>query len=60
MNLTVAGSSFTGNMASGSQALAPGFANFAYGGAVDWNLFGELSGNVGFSGSNFVGQPGDR
>ena len=40
INLAVKGSSFTRNVASGTQALAPGFANYAFGGAVNWNLFG--------------------
>ena len=54
VNLTVDVSSFTGNVASGSQDLAPGFANFAYGGAVSWDLFGAFGGNASFSDSSFV------
>ncbi len=55
VNLTVVGSSFSGNVASGDPDLAPGFANFAYGGAVNWNLFGVLGGSLSFSDSSFVG-----
>ncbi len=55
VNLTVDSSLFAGNLASGGQGLAPGFANFAYGGAVTWNLFGALGGSVSVSGSSFVG-----
>jgi len=55
INLTVDACSFTNNSASGGQVLAPGFGNFAYGGAVSWNLFGGIPGSVSFTDSSFIG-----
>ncbi len=55
MNLTVDACSFANNSASGGQGLAPGFGNFAYGGAVCWNLFDGIPGRVSFGDSSFTG-----
>ncbi len=52
--LTVDGSTFTGNVASGGQDLAPGFGNFSYGGAVSFNIVSGLSGSLSFSNSTFI------
>ena len=60
VNLTVGASSFASNVASGGQGLAPGFANFAYGGAVSWNMFDALGGSASFSGSPVRRQSGRR
>ena len=54
VNLTVGASTFIGNVASGGQALAPGFGNFAYGGAVSFNIQDGLSGALSFSNSTFT------
>ena len=53
--LTVDGCTFTGNVASGGQDLAPGFGNFSYGGAVSFNIAFGTSGSLSFSNSTFVG-----
>ncbi len=52
--LTVDSSTFTGNVVSGSQDLAPGFGNYSYGGAVSFNILQELSGSLSFSNSTFT------
>ena len=52
--LTVDGCTFTSNVVSGGQDLAPGFGNFSYGGAVSFNIAFGTSGSLGFSNSTFV------
>ena len=53
--LTVDGCTFTGNVVSGGQDLAPGFGNFSYGGAVSFNVAFGTSGSLSFNNSTFVG-----
>jgi len=53
VNLIVSSSSFTSNVARSGPGLAPGFANYGYGGAVSSNLFAGLEGILTFSNSAF-------
>jgi hypothetical protein len=59
VSLTLAGSSFTGNSATGGSGAVSGLGNFGGGGAVNWGFSTGSITDSSFIGNQAVGEPGN-